>query len=48
MENKELVFKKTSLNLSQTGNKKRMWKSLKQILAQERSLPWPQDAIICN
>ncbi|CAD7079689.1 unnamed protein product [Hermetia illucens] len=39
------VFKKSSLTQQQPGAKKRLWKSLKQILATERLLPWPEDAI---
>lgn len=27
------------------GNKKKAWRTLKQILAVEQSLPWPQDAV---
>lgn len=30
------------------SGKKRTWKSLKQILTQERSLPWPADAVHCK
>ena len=33
--------------ISNSG-KKRIWKSLKQILAQERALPWPLDAVHCK
>lgn len=32
----------------QNGPKKRVWKSLKQILATERALPWPENAITCE
>lgn len=42
------VFKKSSLTQQQPGAKKRLWKSLKQILATERLLPWPEDAITCE
>ncbi|OXU20613.1 hypothetical protein TSAR_014440 [Trichomalopsis sarcophagae] len=28
-----------------SSGKKRIWRSLKQVLAQERALPWPSDAI---
>ncbi|XP_055913046.1 INO80 complex subunit C [Eupeodes corollae] len=41
-------FKKSSMNNAQVGGKKRIWKSLKQILATEKSLPWPQDAVTYN
>lgn len=42
------LFKKSTLADSGTGNKKRMWKSLKQILATERTLQWPDDAVTCK
>lgn len=42
------VFKKTTLSDAATGNKKRMWKSLKQILAIERTLQWPENSVTCN
>lgn len=41
-------FKKATLEDNLIGNKKRAWKSLKQILAIERSLQWPENAIICK
>lgn len=43
-----LPFKKSSLGDGTTGNKKRMWKSLKQILATERTLQWPDNAVTCK
>uniref|UniRef100_T1HFC8 YL1_C domain-containing protein n=1 Tax=Rhodnius prolixus TaxID=13249 RepID=T1HFC8_RHOPR len=30
-------------NTATTGGKKKTWRSLKQIMAHERSLPWPPD-----
>lgn len=42
------VFKKATLTETSTGNKKRMWKSLKQILATERTLQWPENAVTCK
>lgn len=42
------VFKKSTLAETTAGNKKRMWKSLKQILATERTLPWPENAVTCK
>ncbi|XP_022905606.1 INO80 complex subunit C [Onthophagus taurus] len=40
------VFKLTSFQMSaKVGNKKRMWKSLKQVISSERSLPWPEDYV---
>lgn len=41
-------FKKSTLDDSASGNKKRVWKSLKQILATERTLLWSDDAVICK
>lgn len=29
------------------SGKKRTWRSLKQVLAQERALPWPADFVHC-
>lgn len=43
-----LPFKKNSMVNNQPGAKKRVWKSLKQILATERTLQWPQNAITCK
>lgn len=42
------VFKKATLEDNSIGNKKRAWKSLKQILAIERTLQWPDNAITCE
>lgn len=46
------IFKNPNYqNLSRTVNitgKKKNWKSLKQILAHERSLPWPANATCCK
>lgn len=43
------VFKKATLeDNSSGGNKKRAWKSLKQILATERTLEWPENAVTCK
>lgn len=42
------VFKKATLEDNSIGNKKRAWKSLKQILATERTLQWPENAITCK
>lgn len=45
----EPVFKKASFTQSPAGgNKKRMWKSLKQILATERTLQWKESAVTCE
>lgn len=42
------VFKKATLEDNSIGNKKRAWKSLKQILATERTLQWPENAVTCK
>lgn len=46
-EPKKPVFKKCQL--SETfGNKKQAWRSLKQILAVEKSLPWNLNDVTCK
>lgn len=47
-EEPQPVFKVISLSKSPKANKKRVWKSLKQILQTERSLKWPEEAITCK
>lgn len=42
------AFKRATLEDNSIGNKKRAWKSLKQILAIERTLQWPDNAITCK
>lgn len=42
------IFKVTSLSKSPKSNKKRVWRSLKQILQIERTLKWPDEAITCK
>lgn len=42
------VFKKATLDDNSLINKKRAWKSLKQILATERTLQWPENAVTCK
>lgn len=42
------IFKKATLEDNSICNKKRAWKSLKQILAIERTLPWPETAVTCT
>ncbi|XP_063698308.1 INO80 complex subunit C [Culicoides brevitarsis] len=44
-EEPQPVFKIVSLSKSPKTNKKRVWKSLKQILQTERSLKWPEEAV---
>ncbi|CAH0553830.1 unnamed protein product [Brassicogethes aeneus] len=39
------VFKVASFQQNKNPNKKRAWKSLKQIITSERALPWPEDVI---
>lgn len=42
------VFKKATLEDNSIVTKKRAWKSLKQILATERTLLWPDNAVTCE
>lgn len=42
------IFKKATFEDNSIGNKKRAWKSLKQILATERTLQWPENAVTCR
>lgn len=44
---KSHCFKVQNKFIVKSGCKKRMWRSLKQILAAERALPWPNDAVLC-
>ncbi|CAH1395631.1 unnamed protein product [Nezara viridula] len=37
------VFRNATFQHSTTAGKKKTWRSLKQILAHEKSLPWPKD-----
>ncbi|KAF2900239.1 hypothetical protein ILUMI_05948 [Ignelater luminosus] len=40
------VYKATTFqHTSKSNNKKRAWKSLKQIISAERTLPWPEDYV---
>lgn len=49
MEKVVPVFKKSSYAHSPGGgNKKKTWKSLKQILAIERTLQWKESAVTCK
>lgn len=41
-------FKAENKFIVKSGCKKRMWRSLKQILAAERALPWPNEAVLCK
>jgi len=42
-----LAFKnKNFVHKALLGNKKRTWKSVKQIVAMERALVWPEDAVL--
>lgn len=46
-EEKKFVFKDPQFqHTSKTNNKKKAWRSLKQIIAQEKSLAWPADAVL--
>lgn len=43
------IYKCLILQSTKTVNgKKKLWRSLKQITAQERSLPWPDNTINCK
>lgn len=44
----KLPFKTTAsyFNSKNNGNKKKSWKSLKQIISSEKTLPWPEEAIL--
>lgn len=42
------IFKKASMVNNGIGVKKRVWKSLKQILATERALQWPENSVTCK
>ncbi|XP_067006093.1 INO80 complex subunit C isoform X2 [Anabrus simplex] len=45
-EEKRPIFKVPDFqHTSKSSNKKRAWKSLKQIVAQERTLPWKDDSV---
>ncbi|XP_065221180.1 INO80 complex subunit C [Planococcus citri] len=45
-EERKFVFKDRSFShYRNVSNKKKIWKSLKQIISQERNLPWAKDVI---
>ncbi|GLH06089.1 hypothetical protein R5R35_010093 [Gryllus longicercus] len=45
-EEKRPIFKDSNFqHTSKSSNKKRAWRSLKQIIAQERALPWKDDCV---
>lgn len=47
-QEKKFVFKDPKFeHTRKSSNKKRAWRSLKQILAMERALVWPEDAVLC-
>ncbi|XP_077300093.1 INO80 complex subunit C [Arctopsyche grandis] len=46
-QEKKFVFKVAKFeHTSKSNNKKRAWRSLKQILTMERALIWPDDAVL--
>lgn len=45
VESKPSFKASTFQTSSKSSNKKRAWKSLKQIISSERSLPWPEDYV---
>ncbi|XP_050429954.1 INO80 complex subunit C [Adelges cooleyi] len=45
-DEKKYLFKNPEFDSNKTVNgKKKMWRSLKQIMSQERNLPWPDNTI---
>ncbi|TMW49570.1 hypothetical protein DOY81_005358 [Sarcophaga bullata] len=42
----KLTFKNPKFSYIEPGGKKFVWKSLKQIVTQEKSLPWPDDVVL--
>ncbi|KAM7346700.1 INO80 complex subunit C [Cochliomyia hominivorax] len=44
----KLSFKNPKYSYIEPGGKKFIWKSLKQIVTQEKSLPWPEDVVLYN
>lgn len=48
-QEKKFVFKVAKFeHTSKSNNKKRAWRSLKQIITMERALVWPDDAVLCK
>lgn len=45
---KTYCFKIENKFVVKSGCKKRMWRSLKQIITAERALPWPNEAVLCK
>ena len=43
----KLTFKNPKFSYIEPGGKKFVWKSLKQIVTQEKSLPWPENVVLC-
>lgn len=44
----KLLFKNPKFSYIEPGGKKFVWKSLKQIVTQEKALPWPEDVVLCK
>ncbi|KAI8120304.1 hypothetical protein FF38_13703 [Lucilia cuprina] len=44
----KLTFKNPKFSYIEPGGKKFVWKSLKQIVTQEKSLPWPEEVVLYN
>ncbi|XP_058986632.1 INO80 complex subunit C-like [Musca domestica] len=44
----KISCKNPKFSYIEPGGKKFVWKSLKQIVTQERSLPWPDDVVLYN
>lgn len=43
----KISCKNPKFSYIEPGGKKFVWKSLKQIVTQERSLPWTDDVVLC-
>lgn len=44
----KLAFKNPKFSYIEPGGKKFIWKSLKQIVSQEKSFSWPEDVVLCK
>lgn len=44
----KLTFKNPKFSYIEPGGKKFVWKSLKQIVTQEKSLPWQEEVVLCK
>lgn len=44
----KITFKNPKFSYIEPGGKKFVWKSLKQIVTQEKSLPWQEEVVLCK